>query len=287
MFSLLIPLTSMKTNIVILAIILLGIKPVCSKNHTDIKNGVGSGEFIKDTKNNADSVAKVIPVYFILGTLSDYIGRFYAVERSLQVDQYQGPEKPMVDYLEVLIKDQPGMKVDSLVEKKNGYRRTSDLLSKKYLLYSDELSKVLNNFYGKDDKLTDSLFTTDEQIYSFLAGVYYRYGDRLDSSIYKIQMANSSKHQNCQAFLEKVGCKKVVYKFLNNIPSQHILYFTPTAELLSYFNEIEQEKMLLRESNLNGYQELFNYNTTKEELEKSLRNLKEKELNNIKGEFKL
>lgn len=277
----------MKTNIVILLIILLGFESVYSKSQAGIKNGMGSSKMLENTENTVDNASKLIPVYFILGTLSDYIGRFYYIERSQQVDKYDASEKPMVDYLEVMIKDQTGMKIDSLVEWRNKLLKSFDVNSKKYLLYSDELSKVLNSFYGKEDQLIDSLFTTNEQIYSFLAGVYYRYGDRLDSSIYKIQMANSSKHTNCKALLEKVGCKKVVYKHLGNIPGQHILYFTPTTELLHYFNGIGQEKMLLRESTLKAYLELFKDNTTKEELEKSLRNLKENELNSVKGEFKL
>lgn len=201
------------------------------------------------------------------------------------MDKYEGPEKPMVDYLEAMITDQMGMKVDSLIEKKNGYRRTSDLLSKKYILYADELSKVLNNFYGNEDKLIDSLFTTDEQIYSFLAGEYYRYGDKLDSFIYKIQMANSTKHRNCQMFLEKVGCKKVMNKHLDNIPGQHILYFTPTAKLLSCFNWIEQEKMLLMEYSIKAYQEIFKDTFSKEEFEKGFLDIKAKELNSVKWEF--
>lgn len=276
----------MKPIILILGILLLAFEFAYSQSQSNINNGIDSVSGVKMIENSNGNSSEVIPVYFILGTLSDYIGRFYAVDRSQQVDRYDGPEKPLVDYLETMIKEHTGMKVDSLIEKRNNRLYSSDILSKRYLLYSDELAKALNNFYGKDDHLIDSLFTTNEQIYSFLAGVYYRYGDRLDSSICKIQMANSSKHINCKAFLERVGCKKVVYKHLNNIPAQNILYFIPTEELLSYFNGIERQKMLLREYSIKAYQEIFKDTFSKEEFEKGFLDIKAKELNGVKGEFK-
>ena len=55
-------------------------------------------------------------------------------------------------------------------------------------MYSDELSKKLNSFYGEKDELLSNKFETKKQFYSFLAGAYYRYGEKLDSSIYKIQL---------------------------------------------------------------------------------------------------
>lgn len=276
----------MKPIILILGILLLAFEFAYSQSQSNINNGIDSVSGVKMIENSNGNSSEVIPVYFILGTLSDYIGRFYAVDRSQQVDRYDGPEKPLVDYLETMIKEHTGMKVDSLIEKRNIHTKSSDVFSKRYLLYSNELSKALNNFYGMNDHLIDSLFTTNEQIYSFLAGVYYRYGDRLDSSICKIQMANSSKHINCKAFLERVGCKKVVYKHLNNIPAQNILNFIPTEELLSYFNGIERQKMLLREYSIKAYQEIFKDTFSKEEFEKGFLDIKAKELNGVKGEFK-
>lgn len=275
----------MKTIIVFVAVLLLAYEFAYSKGSADLKTEMGSCLIIKNTEDAVATDPKVVPVYFVLGTLSDYLGRFYAVERSKQVDQYDGTEKPLVDYLQAMINAQPGMKVDSLAERKNKLRGSSVAMSKKYLLYCDVLSDMLNNFYGKDDHLIDSLITTHEQIYSFLAGVYYRYGDRLDSSIYKIQMANSSKPVNCQALLGKVGCKKVVYKHVNVIPAQNIVYFTPTDELINYFNAIEKEKLLLRESSLKAYQEIFKETLSKEEFEKGFLDLKVKELNSIKDQF--
>lgn len=275
----------MKTSILIFVLLLFGVASVYSNSHSNNRSEMDSVRVVKMIENSNDNSSEVIPVYFILGTLSDYIGRFYYVDRSQQVDRYDGPEKPLVDYLETMINDHTGMKVDSLIEKRNIHTKSSDVFSKRYLLYSDELSKALNNFYGKDDHLIDSLFTTNEQIYSFLTGVYYRYGDRLDSSICKIQMANSSKDINCKAFLERVGCKKVVYKHLNNIPAQNILYFIPTDELLGYFNGIERQKMLLREYSIKAYQEIFKDTFSKEEFEKGFLDIKAKELNSVKWEF--
>jgi hypothetical protein len=54
-------------------------------------------------------------------------------------------------------------------------------------------------------------------------------GEKLDSSpIYKIQLTNSTKHQNCNEFLKQVGCKTY---YMNICNSNSIYYFEPTADL--------------------------------------------------------
>ncbi|MBI9063700.1 MAG: hypothetical protein JEZ14_17095 [Marinilabiliaceae bacterium] len=107
---------------------------------------------------------------------------------------------------------------------------------------SVKLSKTLNSFY---DELIDSLFKTETEICSFLTGVFYRYGEKLDSTIYKIQLANSPKHQDCYELLKRIGCTKILYKYLRNIPAQYILYFEPTFALKSYLDSIEPQIHLL------------------------------------------
>ena len=214
-------------------------------------------------------------IYFILGTLSDYMGRFQYVEREKQVDRYYPNEKPLVDYLTKYIKTELNLKVNTIFEKSNHCK-----------MYSIELSNILNSFYGTKDELINKKFKTDEQIYSFIAGVYYRYGDKLDSCIYKIQLSNSPKHQNCYDFLKRIGCKKIFYKYLKNIPAQFILYFEPTDELKSYLNLIESDRLILQESNNRQMVEMMKGYINKGELEKKTQLSRQLQVENIKNAFK-
>ena len=188
----------------------------------------------------ADYRPEVVPVYFLLGTLSDYMGRFQYVARQNQVDRYYPYEKPLVNYLTIYIAQQLRIKVDTSFEK-SGHSRMD----------SPELAKMLNGYYSHRGLLTDSLFTTDAQICSFLLGNYYRYGQKLSDKIYKIQLANTLKGPLLGAQLQRAGCDKVLYKFLHNIPAQTIYYFTPSQKLTRYFDLVELENAKLRESFLN------------------------------------
>lgn len=226
--------------------------------------------------NSSDTILD--PTFFVLGTLSDYMGRFQYVDREKQVDRYYPFEKPLVNYLTGYIHKELYMVVDTVFEKSDHCK-----------MFSDELSKALNSFYGEKDELLNSKFETKNQIYSFLAGVYCRYGDKLDSSIYKIQLANSPKHQNCHEFLKQVGCENIFYQYLRHIPAQFIIYFEPTDELKRYLDSIEYERVALNNSFNNQIAERMQAQLTKEEKEKmnkAMQELKYKEIERIKTAFK-
>lgn len=220
-------------------------------------------------------IVSIDPIYFLLGTLSDYNGHFYYVEREKQIDNYYPFEKPLVNYLTLYIKEKLNITVDTIFEK-----------SKHCEMYSDELSKKLNSFYGENDKLISDKFETKNGIYSYLAGAYYRYGEKLDSTIYKIQLTNSPNHNICNELLKKAGCDKVVYEYLRNIPAQFIYYFEPTDELKKYLDSVEFEKEILEESSFNQVAELLDGECTKEDIKKSFQESKEKEITKFINSFK-
>jgi hypothetical protein len=265
----------MKTTFIIFFGLLFGFESLFSQNSIDVKNQIDIEKININKEKLTDITPKVIPIYFVLGTLSDYMGRFHYVERNKQVDKYNSSEKSMVDYLTEYIKNELNITVDTSTEK-----------SKIRKMYSNKLSMTLNSFYGKEDELIDSLFKTNEQVYSFLTGVYFRYGDKLDTSIYKIQIANSPKHQTCYDFLKKIGCSRIFYKYIGNIPAQYILYFEPTVELKKYFDWIEHERLILKESFHNQIKAIFKEQTRKDEIERAIRKSKDDELENIKNAFK-
>jgi hypothetical protein len=186
------------------------------------------------------------PQYFILGTLSDYMGRFEYVDREKQIDRYYPYEKPVVDYLTKYIKNELDISVKTVFEQ--------SLHSE---MFSEELSKTLNNFYGENDELLDNKFETLNQKYSFITGVYYRYGFSNNSNISKIQLANSPKHKSCYLLLKQIGCENIFYQYLRNIPAQYIIYFEPTSELKKYFEIIEKERLIIRESFIESVVEMM------------------------------
>ena len=182
---------------------------------------------------------KLDPTYFILGTLSDYMGRFSYVNKKFQIDRYYSIEKPLVEYLNFLITNELKINVTTV----------PDNLSEVslYETFSPELSSILNSYFIGDYLSLKNLKNQPELNYSYLAGRYYRYGDRINDSIYKIQLANSSDHKICDTLLRRIGCTKIHFKYLKNIPAQFIYYFIPTSRLEEYFNSLDQEKTKLED----------------------------------------
>lgn len=232
-----------------------------------------NGFLISDTNRAVSVSSKSIeldPVYFVLGTLSDYMGRFQYIERENQVDKYYMYEKPLLKFMTEYIESNLNIEVDTTFENK---------------MYSEQLSKILNNFYGKHDELITGKFENNKQAYSFLTGFFYRYGDKLDTTVYKIQLANSPKHQNCYDLLKQIGCEKIFSKYLRNFPAQYILYFEPTHELRKYMDLIESERLILQESFKDQTEELMKEQMSKEELEKVTYKYKNEESEKIKNAF--
>lgn len=243
----------MKLNFIILFLFLYQI------SYCQVDNSVT----VKDT-------VTLDPHYFILGTLSDYMGRFQYVDREKQIDRYYPYEKPLADYLTKYIKEKLNINVQTIFEQ--------SLHSE---MFSDELSITLNSFYGVNDQLIDDKFDTLNQKYSFITGLYYRYGESNDSKICKIQLANSPKHRNCYLLLKQIGCENIFYQYLRNIPAQYILYFEPTDELRKYFDLVEKERINLRESFVKSVMKMMGDSMSAKELKE----LKEQFKSSIDKDF--
>lgn len=199
------------------------------------------GQTIPIAKNqNPEKTIELDPFYFTLGTLWDYIGRFTYVDKDYQVDRYYASEKPLIYYLDNMIKKE--LNIDIIInpdDEKNVAR---------YETFSPALSTKINSFFKDNHLIIDSLKNLPQLNYSYLAGRYYRYGEKINDSIYAIQIANSADHTVCDSLLRRVGCTKIHFKYLKNIPAQFIYYFMPTNELERYFDYISKEKEELENS---------------------------------------
>ena len=213
----------------------------------------------------------ILPTYFLLGTLSDGMGRYQCIEKRNQVDSYFPHEEPIITFLSEYIKINYGLVVDTIFQK-----------SRHGEMYSNQLSQILNKFYGDDGNLIESLFKKEEEIYSFLLGNYYRYGERLTDKIYKIQVVNSTKDKLLYPMLKKVHCDRLLYKFLKRIPSSHEFYFEAPPRLIKYFNTVKVEKEKLSTS----YYSKIIEPLYKADLKRKYEKYKQEEIKEIEKVFK-
>lgn len=175
--------------------------------------------------------------YFILGTLSDYMGRFAYVNKQSQIDRYHAYEKPLMDYLDDLIQKEFMIEIKPIPDK------IAD--PSLYETYSSKLSLIINSYFKRPYLILDSLKNQPELNRSYLAGKYYRYGRKINDSIYSIQLANSADHKVIDSLFKRDGCTKIHFKYLDNVPAQFIYYFIPTSELKKYLDSITKQKKVL------------------------------------------
>ena len=202
---------------------------------------------------NTDTIThhkvKLDPEYFVLGTLFEYSipnnGRYSALDGVNLVDIYFPQEKSVARYMAKYIKEEFHIIVDTIFTRSNHCS-----------IYSEEFSKRLNHFYDKNGLLNDSIFKTREQICSFITGVFYRYGWKIDSMIYGIRYYCPHKYLNLKLLLE-YDCESLLYKKSRSI------YFRPGKELENYLFTIEDENSICS----SDWDEYI-YNMAKEHLSK-------------------
>jgi len=231
-------------NIVSISILLAFSNLFCQTTETKIK-----GVTIKN-RNEADTTqVRINSTFFLLGTLNDYISHKYVTNQN-QFDRYYDYEKPLMKY------------IDSVAKK--DFKLT--LLEEKNCFISEELSNKMNSYYI-GNTLDDTKFDNKEKRLSFLLGVYYRNGEKINDSLYKIQLANSPKHNNVYEFLNELNCQNIFFKRLDNSPTIYQIYFQPTGIMKKYFATIEIEKEKLLNSKIKS---LRSMKITKEEYKKEM-----------------
>ena len=188
----------------------------------------------QESKLNIDSE------YFLLGTLTDYLGRLDHPKFQERVDYYYKYEKAVSDEIYAIFNSQFELK----------YEITKD--SNRYEIYSGQLSSLIDNYYNFKPSgsmtmqhdtiyrgiLRSDIFDTELKKLSFLAGVFARFGEVSDTT-YSIKIANSmSKVKICETLLKELDCSEVNYEILRDyIPSGHNLYFKPSEKVDEYLTE--------------------------------------------------
>jgi hypothetical protein len=168
------------------------------------------------------AVPQLNTLYFVLGTLSDYMGRTTYIDKEYQVDSYYYYEEPLVRYLDSLIMAELMIDV------------SETFINGRYETYSEELSEIINSYY-RDGMIYSRLLETTCDVCSFLTGKYYRYGEQLNDSVFKIQVPNSPNQSLVDSLLRRMDCTDIYFTHLKTLPAQFIYYFVPTEELKACF----------------------------------------------------
>ena len=194
---------------------------------------------------------------FLLGTVSDYMGREVFTNEKDKIEQYGFHEKCLVnkiyylligEYSDLLIK-----KFETTGDRKICSEKLAEKINSNYNYYKSNITQ--NNepvFYGE---LKTNILTTELQKISFIVGAYSRFGSH-ENERYCIRLYNSMSHFNeCKIILKELNCEKIEVKIIENIPLNQLIYFKPSKEVMKYLvnyayirNQIEEdEKKIFQE----------------------------------------
>lgn len=227
-----------------------------------------ANEFEKQMESNSKLILD--KDYFLLGTLSDYLGRQKTYKCNTFVDDYYKGEASLISYIMKIY----SVESPEFVVEKNQYpfNSVTDILHSKKIaekmnsfynfkndggfkldtsftkLKAAEFRKKINDFNKSTEpkdtvyvgKMKANLFKTNVQKISFITGVYTRYGES-NKNRYCIIMVNStSKYDYCVSILKQLKCNDIEKEIKkNNVPVLQIVYFNPSRELKKYLDEYE------------------------------------------------
>lgn len=199
-------------------------------------NPVTSQNLKKNELEMTNYRVHIFPDAFLVGSFSDYLGRFYYIEKETQIDRYSSKEKSLAKYISFFIT--------------NNYKVKNELVFKddsNIELFVPNLAKRLHaNFYNGDGQIIYEKFVTDEEKLSYLLGVYYRYGEQLTDEIYQIKLVNSPKQKVIYELLKDLGCEKIIFDSTQDkLPQTFTFYFVATPKMIKYFDHLKQEKAQL------------------------------------------
>lgn len=198
----------------------------------------------------AQQKTDVNPNFYLLGTLSDYMGRNQFSFKKDVIETYSEFEKPLVIQLTKMFKENV-LLVDTIKSK---------VSQKKYDIVNKDINTSINSFYDFENyslthpkkdtifkgKLKSTIFKNDSEKISFLLGCLSRFSSgtvTLTEKEFCLQFANSSsKFLLSQKIIAELGFTINKIETLPNIPRINRIYFSVD----------EKNYLLFREYNLLG-----------------------------------
>ncbi|MCC8145347.1 MAG: hypothetical protein LIO93_02670 [Bacteroidales bacterium] len=189
----------------------------------------------------ADFTPVIVPEYFFLGTLNPLPQKKNPLQGD-KVDYYRKEEEePLVEYLQTYLKQTLNISV-TVKQEEYGYIG----------IYSPELMEIKRSFFDeKTGALKEDIFHTDEEIASYILGVYYRFGRKGDADNYRLPTAKIYIGLDRMfSFLLKMRSKKVSYLYVPEPTPEdsplllggYKLIFEPSQYLKTYLDTIQEEK---------------------------------------------
>lgn len=241
---------------------------------------IGCIALAQEVKNKPEAhdttgiTANLNPDYFLLGTFSDYMGRFRYINRETQVDRYYPYEKPLAEYISAFI-----LKNYNVAAKP----KYSD--SGHSEIYSEEIARKLHSYYTEAGVLKNDIFDTPEKKYSFLSGIILRHGELLFDDVFRVTLSNSYNGELVYNLIKDLGCDKIIYKIRrNNIPVTQVFYFKATPTIMAYYALSSN----VNKATVNNLQQMYLNNTkTTRKTKARAKEIDEEEIKNIRYIFEL
>ncbi len=201
------------------------------------------------------------PNFYLLGTLSDYMGRNQFSFKKDVIETYSEFEKPLVTQLAQLFKENM-LLVDTI---------NSKVSRKKYDIVNKDINTSINSFYDFENyslthpkkdtifkgKLKGAIFKNDSEKISFLLGCLSRFSSgavQLNEKEFCLQFANSSaKFILSQKIIAELGFTINKIETLQNIPRINRIYFSVDEKNYLLFREFNLLGIELQNNLLNNY----------------------------------
>lgn len=190
----------------------------------------------------AQAQEKLDKDFFLLGTLDEYMGKRFYQDKPI-VDQFYPNEGIIVSVLEPMLKTEyPDLtcKVED---------------SGHIILYSESLSKKIKEYYHITDKnfqetnsssieatLSINEFKNKQQKYSYLAGVFLKYGEVKNDRFFLKFANNGNKINICKELLKELGGIDIKFESQKTIPAINTISFLADKELKQYLLKAQELK---------------------------------------------
>ena len=203
---------------------------------------------------------KTLNEFLILGTLTDYMGRYLDPRQENLLDRYDPSEGVMKSIIDSLVRTTYPQKIYQEMEIGVTTISSNFLATRFNGFYSFNISGA-STPDGRDvlvGKLKDNIMQNEQEKLAFLAGAFLRFGTIRDS-LYSISISNSlSKAEVCNKLLKELGCKPS-YNILQNLrPTGHVVYFHPTQDVLAYLKKYEKMHKTIEDSRKQFFQNMLN-----------------------------
>ena len=179
--------------------------------------------------------------FFLLGTLSDYMGRSIKESEEDYVDRYLLGEEPLYEFLMTYLEGitKSPLTLDTIGKKRVSIRseNLAERIRPFYQLIHEGRSSKDGKIWEKrrNYKLKEDIFDNKLQKQSFLTGVILRHGQEIHPDIYKLSLNNSiSLEKKIIQLLYELGCTKLFFeRKTNRIPVSFTIYFKVPSSLES------------------------------------------------------